>query len=120
VLVDVGLDPELRDELRRPGHAHAHEASAEVIGWKCVTSALVIVYRRRRRLDDRVDLPRGVDHGGLARLGIADQVHVVLHRADLELAEIDGRRWSCSSSSDRFRRCAGDSRRLGWAAGTAA
>ena len=39
-------------------------------------------------LEDCVDLPRRVDYGDLARLQRADQIHVVLHRPDLELFEI--------------------------------
>ena len=42
------------------------------------------------RLDDRVDVPRRVDHRRLVRGRVAEQVDVVLHRAELELLEVDG------------------------------
>ena len=42
-----------------------------------------------RRIDDRVDLPCGVDDDALARHRIADEVDEVLHRPELELFEVD-------------------------------
>src|SRR5207248_1845681 len=42
-----------------------------------------------RRIDDRVDLPRGVDDDALARHRIADEVDEVLHRPEVELFEVD-------------------------------
>jgi hypothetical protein len=40
-------------------------------------------------LDDRVDLPRRVDHDALARLRIADEIDEVLHRPQLHLLQVD-------------------------------
>ena len=45
----------------------------------------------RRGLENRVDLPRRIDHRDLARLGRTDEIHVVLHRADFELFKV--KRW---------------------------
>src|SRR5437867_34473 len=39
--------------------------------------------------DDRVDVPRGVHDRRLVRVRIAEQIDVVLHRAELELLEVD-------------------------------
>ena len=40
-------------------------------------------------IDDRVDLPRGIDDDAVPRLRVPDQVHEVLHRAQLELPQVD-------------------------------
>jgi len=42
------------------------------------------------RLDDRVDLPRRIDHHALPGHRVADEIDEVLHRPQFHLLEIDG------------------------------
>ena len=41
---------------------------------------------------DAVDLPRRVDHHALAARLVADEIHEVLHRAQLDLLQVEARR----------------------------
>ena len=45
----------------------------------------------RRDLQDRIDLPSRVHDGNFARFRRADQIHVILHRSDFDLLEIQHR-----------------------------
>src|SRR5206468_12566479 len=95
-LVDVHLERDAREQLLHAGDAAGHpprgEAAADVI--------LMGVRHQRagephavgpRRVDDRVDLPRGVHHHAFARDRIADEIDEILHRPQLELSQIDSR-----------------------------
>src|SRR5262249_59323252 len=51
-------------------------------------------------VDDAVDVPRRIDHHALTSRRIPDQIHEVLHRAQLHLLEVDGvAHWSQNPST---------------------
>src|SRR4029077_8285958 len=93
-LVDVDFrlhaPQQVLDARDAPGHAPRRKTAAHVV--------LVGMRNERARdrhapglggLDDRVDLPGGIDDHALARHRIADEIDEVLHRPELHLLEID-------------------------------
>ena len=80
---DFGLT--FLEQLRHSVDFHAGKSAADVIrmgvGHKRVRDFHLVLLRD---LEDRIDLPRRVDHCGFARLLRADEIDVVLHRADFD------------------------------------
>jgi hypothetical protein len=95
-LVDVDLERDAGEQLLDAGdpagHAPRGEAAADVILVRVRDQGAGEPHAvGLRGIDDRVDLPRGIDHDALARDRIADEVDEVLHRPQLELLEVDSR-----------------------------
>src|SRR5439155_19812350 len=54
------------------------------------------------RSDDRLDLPRRIDHDALACLAVAHEVDEVLHRPELHLLEVQLAHSASSSGGGRY------------------
>ena len=94
VLVEVDLGLDLGEHVGGALNVLPHHAAAEmilvIVGDENLVDFVAVAIDR---IDDRVDVPCGIDDRGLARVGIADEIDEVRHRTDLGLAKVDPIFW---------------------------
>src|SRR5260370_28144637 len=89
ILVDVDLDLHPMEHVGRALHVMTHHRAAEMVGMVMRDENLVdFVAVALSEVENCADVPCGVDHRGLMRCRVADQVNEIRHRPNLGLFQV--------------------------------